>query len=154
MEFWKYYHARNLSNEFEWISYQPYSSSDFGYSQSIPLKNLLPGPLLLSKYLVVFLVWLLGCGGKQKVLASPPQIKMICHDAVVDDGKRKLVEAVLLLIPSACWRWSSRSTWACPRVRTGRGKPFSLLTTRGTGSLYPATRGRKQSSFEHQFSKV
>ena len=62
------------------------------------LKNLLLGPFLLAKYVV----WLLDCGGKQKVLASPSLIKMICHDAVVDDGKRKVMEAVLLLIPSAC----------------------------------------------------
>ena len=34
-------------------------------------------------------------------MASPSLIKIICHDAVVDDGKRKIIEAVLLLIPSA-----------------------------------------------------
>ena len=58
-------------------------------------KYLLLGPLLLAKYLIVLLMWLLGCGGKQML------VKKICPEAVaMDDGKKKLLEAALLLIPS------------------------------------------------------
>ena len=65
------------------------------------LKYLLLGPLFLVQYLVVFLMWLLGCG-KEQVLASFPfmqETTQICLENV-DDGKRKLMEAVLLLIHS------------------------------------------------------
>ena len=65
------------------------------------LKYLLLGPLLLAQYLVVFVMWLLGCG-KQNVLASTPLVRemaKVCLEKM-DDGKKKLMEAVLLLIPS------------------------------------------------------
>ena len=58
-------------------------------------KYLLLGPLLLAKYLIVLLMWLLGCGGKQKVVSSP--LMKICPEM---DDKKKLLEAALLLIPS------------------------------------------------------
>ena len=47
-------------------------------------------------------MWILGCG-KQEVLASFPLVKKmadVCLEKVDEDGKRKLLEVILLLIPS------------------------------------------------------
>ena len=66
------------------------------------LKYFIIGPLVLAQYLVALLMWILGCG-KQEVLASFPLVKKmadVCLEKVDEDGKRKLLEAILLLIPS------------------------------------------------------
>ena len=106
------------------------------------LKYLLLGPLFLAQYLVVFLMWLLDCG-KDEVFASLPFIQKttkICLEKV-DDGKRKLVEAVQLLIHSGGMTMLLRSTWLGLAGRAGR--PSCRSTPRGTGSMPSATRGRR-----------
>ena len=102
------------------------------------LKYLFLGPLLLAKYLVVFLMWLLGCGGKQKVLASPSLVKMICPDVVVDDGKRKLVEAALLLIPSGMVTLIIKKYLSMPKIKDG--ETILLLNSKGDWEFAPSNK--------------
>ena len=92
-------------------------------------------------------MWLLDCG-KEEVFVSLPfmqETTKVCLEKV-DDGKRKLVEAVQLLIHSGVMTMLLRSTWLGLAGRAGR--PSCRSTPRGTGSTPPATRGRRPSSFE------
>ena len=75
---------------------------------------------------------------------------MICPDAVVDDGKRKLVEAVLLLVPSGMLPMIIKKYLSMSRRKDG--KTILLINSKGDREFAPSN--KRVATVKFQFSQV
>ena len=71
-------------------------------------------------------------------MATPSLVKMICPDVVVDDGKRKLVEAALLLIPSGMLTMIIKKYLSMPKRKDG--ETILLINSKGDWEFVPSNK--------------
>ena len=102
-------------------------------------KEILLLPLHLVKYIIVDIMWILGCDGKQEETPVVEVIKKCLEEIAIDDEDWKFVEPALLLILSGILTFIAMKCLV-GRPDKRRGETILLINSKGDWEYAPSNK--------------